>query len=47
MWTESRISEEIYQNQSGLVGLDETVSYPTLAVFPSQDPLLNKTSPVT
>ena len=27
-------SDEIYQNQSGLVGLDENVLYPMLAVFP-------------
>lgn len=27
-------SEELYQNQSGLVGLDESVMHPLLAVFP-------------
>ena len=31
-------SEEIYQNQSGLVGLDENVLYPMLAVFPQPRP---------
>jgi hypothetical protein len=31
-------SEELYQNQSGLVGLDENVLNPLLAVFPQQSP---------
>ena len=31
-------SEEIYQNQSGLVGLDENVLHPMLAVFPQPRP---------
>jgi len=31
-------SEEIYQNQSGLVGVDENVLHPMLAVFPQPRP---------
>jgi hypothetical protein len=31
-------SEELYQNQSGLVGLDANVLDPLLAVFPQQSP---------
>ena len=31
-------SEELYQNQSGLVGLDENVLSPLLAVFPQPTP---------
>jgi hypothetical protein len=31
-------SEEIYQNQSGLVGLDENVLHPMLALLPQPKP---------
>jgi hypothetical protein len=34
-------NEEIYQNQSGLVGLDESVLYPMLAVIPQTVPSAN------